>query len=255
MPGELLGRWLWMELLTDDVDGSAAFYRAVFGWGSDLFLGTGTPYTMFTANGAPIGGAMRIPPGAGATPTWLGYLGVPDVDAATKAVLARGGHSYVHPTDVPTVGRFAVVADPWGATFALYRPNAGSVQEENAEASEFSWHELATDDLDGAVEFYRGLFGWRLLGAHDLGELGAYREFGRKEGRPLGGIYRKPAPDAPSAWLSYVRVAALEPVIEKLRAAGGSLTHGPQEVPGGDRIAICADPRGAAFALHWKAKR
>jgi predicted enzyme related to lactoylglutathione lyase len=251
----LRGRWIWMELLTDDPDGSAAFYRAVFGWGAEIFDSNSKPYTMFTAHGVPIGGVMRIPPGASAPPAWLGYLGAPDVDATVAAAIERGGHVFVLPTDVATVGRFAVVGDPWGATFAVYRPQSGGLQEESPAASEFSWHELATDDVPAALDFYRDLFGWQALDAHDLGDLGSYQLVGRGAGRPIGGIFRKPMPDVPSAWLSYVRVAELEPALERVRAAGGTVSHGPQEVPGGDRIAICADPRGAAFALHWIAAR
>ena len=255
MPGELRGRWLWMELLTDDLDASTAFYRTVFGWGSETFLGTGTPYTMFTANGAPIGGAMRIPPGASAAPTWLGYLGVPDVDAAVDHVLGRGGHAYVQPTDVPTVGRFAVLADPWGAIFSVYRPVTGSVQEESAATSEFSWHELMSGDYQKADDFYSKLFGWEKKSEFDMGpEMGTYHMFGRDR-FTYGGMMNKPAfVPAPPHWLHYVQVDSADEAAERATKAGGKVVNGPMEVPGGDRIAQIIDPQGAAFAVHSKAK-
>jgi hypothetical protein len=50
----------------------------------------------------------------------------------------------------------------------------------------------------------------------------------------------------------YVRVDDLEATIGRVTKHGGTVNLGPHEVPGGDRIAMCADPQGAAFALHWK---
>jgi len=58
---------------------------------------------------------MNLPEDArrtGATPHWIGYVGVDDVDAAVDRIKQLGGTVYVPPTDVPNISRFSVVADP-----------------------------------------------------------------------------------------------------------------------------------------------
>ena len=54
----------------------------------------------------------------------------------------------------------------------------------------------------------------------------------------------------PAAWLGYVRVDDVRKVAPKITGAGGTITHGPAEVPGGDWIVNAVDPEGVAFAAH-----
>jgi predicted enzyme related to lactoylglutathione lyase len=49
-----------------------------------------------------------------------------------------------------------------------------------------------------------------------------------------------------------VRVADLDESVKQCSRLGGKVLNGPMDVPGGDRVAQCFDPQGAAFALHWK---
>ena len=60
--------------------------------------------------------------GGGARPGWLGYLDVADVDAAVSAMVADGASVHMPPTNMPGVGRLAMVADPTGAPFYLMKP-------------------------------------------------------------------------------------------------------------------------------------
>jgi predicted enzyme related to lactoylglutathione lyase len=61
------------------------------------------------------------------------------------------------------------------------------------------------------------------------------------------------SPNMPAAnWLSYVRVGDVKSIAAKVQELGGRVLNGPMEVPGGDWIAQCLDPQGAAFALHMK---
>ena len=64
---------------------------------------------------------MGMPPGApaGMPPTWVPYVTVADVDALVKKVVSLGGKVHMPPTDIPTVGRFAVIQDPQGAVLNL----------------------------------------------------------------------------------------------------------------------------------------
>jgi len=61
---------------------------------------------------------------AHAPPHWLGYVAVQDVDAIARQATELGGMVIVPGTEIPGVGRFAVLADPQGAFFAVYAPGS-----------------------------------------------------------------------------------------------------------------------------------
>jgi predicted enzyme related to lactoylglutathione lyase len=79
------------------------------------------PYTEWLLGGNPIGGMMALPPGAPPQPHWLAYFTVTDCDATAAKVESLGGRTYVPPTAIEGMGRFAVFADPQGAVFAVYK--------------------------------------------------------------------------------------------------------------------------------------
>jgi predicted enzyme related to lactoylglutathione lyase len=115
---------------------------------------------------------------------------------------------------------------------------------------DFSWHELATTNVQAAFDFYRALFGWEVLDRLDMGPSGIYLIFGWG-GQQRGGIYNKTAEMTwPSNWLSYARVPNADAAAAQARGIGGKVTMGPMDVPGGDRIAVILDPQGATFAVH-----
>jgi predicted enzyme related to lactoylglutathione lyase len=114
------GAFTWAELDTRDVEGAKAFYGEVFGWGAESSTGGDMPYTEFKVGGQSIAGMMDMPPGVPdeVPPYWLVYVAVEDVDAAVARVQELGGTAMMPGMDYPG-GRFAVVADPQGATFGL----------------------------------------------------------------------------------------------------------------------------------------
>ncbi len=248
------GRFVWAELMTSDPAAAQKFYLAVLPWGTSQFEGGPMPYTMWTSNGTSLGGVMTLPDeakAAGAPPHWLAYIGTPDVDGTVAQATTLGGKVLVKPQDIPTVGRFAVLQDPQGAVFAVYTP-AGEApgHEGKAGIGEFSWHELATTDQTAALDFYTQLFGWDKADAMDMGPGGIYQMYSRN-GLTLGGVFTKPKEmPGPPAWLIYVTVASVHKLIDTIKAEGGTILNGPMEVPGGEWIAQCMDPQGAAFAIH-----
>lgn len=249
------GRFVWYDLMTTDTKGAEAFYTKVIGWGTQPM--EGMPYTMWTANGTPIGGSGQLQGAPGTPPHWLAYVAVPDVDATMKQVESLGGKTIVKAQDIPTVGRFGVFADPDGAVIAVFtplptsRPDRGD--EKNPKVGEFSWHELLTVDWKKALAFYHAIFGWEKIVEHDMGPMGIYLIYGRN-GIQLGGMFNKTAEmPMPPNWLHYVRVDNAHRAAELVKSNGGTVLNGPMDVPGGDRIAQCMDPQGAAFAVHAKA--
>ena len=245
------GRFVWYDLMTTDAKGAQAFYPKVVGWGTEVWQGP-QPYTMWTNGGTPMAGIMPMPGAAGAPPHWLAYIGVPDVDATVKEAESRGAKTMVKPQDIPKVGRFAVLTDPQGAAFAVFKSENESPESAGGpKAGEFSWHELATTDYDAGFRFYEALFGWNKEMDHDMGPMGVYRIFGRN-GQQLGGMFNKP-PEIPSPnWLQYVMVDGATAAADRVKANGGQVLVPPMEVPGGDWIAQCMDPQGAMFAVHSK---
>lgn len=119
------GTFVWNEIGTNDSDACKAFYTALFEWTTrDMDMGPSGVYTIFQSGGRDIGGLYRMNAQQvhlGVTPHWLTYVGVDDVDASAKKAEAIGGRVLVPPTDIPQTGRFAVLSDPTGATFAIYK--------------------------------------------------------------------------------------------------------------------------------------
>jgi len=236
--------------------GAIKFYKDVIGWGTQAFEGGEMPYTMWTVGETPLGGVTTLPDEAkkmGAPPHWLAYVAADDVDALTKKATSLGAKTYVAPMDIPKVGRCSVIADPQGAVIALFK-GSGPETPRPAEATNghFSWHELIAGEWESAFRFYSQLFGWQKTDAMDMGPMGTYQMYG-KGGRTFGGMMtkRKDYP-APPHWLYYVKVNDLDAALARVKTGRGQVLNGPHEVPGGDRVAQCMDPQGAAFALHGK---
>jgi predicted enzyme related to lactoylglutathione lyase len=259
-------KFFWYELITSDQDAALDFYTRVVGWrateapGSDM---SGMRYMILNAGDRGMGGVMQINDDMkahGARPAWIGYIHAADVDARVAAVKAAGGSVQMPPTDLPGVGRIAMVADPAGAPFYLMtpRPPEGTPPMPPAEPTGavlpttpglVSWHELYSAQGDrAAFDFYSGLFGWETMAEMDMGPMGTYRIFGG-EGVQMGGIMNKPENVPVSAWGFYVNVDGLDAAVERVTSNGGKIVMGPMEVPGGSWVIQGIDPQGAAFAL------
>ncbi len=113
-----------------------------------------------------------------------------------------------------------------------------------------AWHELATRNPKSALDFYTSRFGWAAGDTMPMGDMGDY-QFIEQDGTMFGAIMTA-APANPARWRFYFRVADVDAAKTAVEENGGTVTHGPQEVPGGDRILIGNDPQGAEFALVGK---
>lgn len=247
--------FFWYELMTSDPKAAEAFYARVVGWTSKTWPGS-MPYTIMSAGERGVGGIMGIPDEAkacGAQPGWLGYVKVADVDAAARRVEAAGGKVQRAPDDIPNVGRFAVVADPQGATFMMLQPTGPDMPEmPPMTPGHVGWHELYTTDWENGFPFYESQFGWAKADAMDMGPMGTYQLFADsrdKECRAVGGMMNKPETVPTPVWGFYFIVDAIDPAVERVKEAGGQVLMGPMEVPGGAWIINGLDPQGAHFAL------
>jgi len=248
---------VWHEHLTKDPKAAIAFYTDVVGWKTQPF-GEGGEYIMWVGSQGPLGGVMTLPDEAakmGAPPHWMAHVQVESVDATCAQAKKLGGKVYKDPTDIPTVGRFAVIADPQGAAISIFTPSGTMTLHDVSKAGEFCWNELLTSDSAAAFKFYSELFGWKIIQEMEMGPMGTYRVFGIGD-KGLGGMMNTPkgAP-MPPMWLYYVETSDLEGAMGRATRKGAKVMNGPMDVPGGGRIVQLMDPQGAAFALHQLAKK
>ena len=255
------GDFIWYELITPDPDGAKAFYDAVVGWSIEPQPSGEMDYRMIgRSDGGNAGGVMRLTDemrGHGARPTWLGYLAVDDVDASVVSIEKGGGKALMPAFDIPNVGRIALVTDPQGVPFYVMRPTppAGDTGKTSDvfspdQPGHVSWNELATGDLEAAKRFYPAQFRWTLGDVLPMGDMGDY-QFITHHGVPLGAMMTA-APQNQPRWRFYLRVTDVDAAKRAVEAGGGTVIHGPQEVPGGDRILVGTDPQGAEFAVVGK---
>lgn len=249
-------RFVWYELMTTDMEAAKRFYTKIVGWGTQDMSQPGMAYTVFNAGAAPAAGLMNLPDDAkkmGAPPSWIGYVGVSDVNASAKKAERLGGRVHVQPRDIPNIGRFAVIADPQGATLSLFKgtnPEPPKPPEPRM-PGRTGWNELLAVDWEKAFAFYGEMFGWQKADAIDMGAMGTYQMFSAG-GQPIGGMFNKPATVPAPFWTYYFNVAGIDAAAERIKASGGKIMNGPMEVPGGQWIVQGTDPQGAMFALVGK---
>lgn len=245
--------FMWYELMTTDAKASIDFYTRVLGWKAAPAGMGPVEYTILSVGERGIGGVFTLTEkmcSEGARPCWVGYVGVPDVDAYSERVKALGGGVHVGPMDLPEVGRFSMVSDPHGAAFVLFKPvSTDSLPELPARTpGAIGWHELHAGDGPAAWTFYSELFGWTKGPAMDMGAMGVYQIFAAG-GEDIGGIMTR-MPQAPMPfWLYYVTVDGLDAATQRALDAGGKVLHGPMEVPGPMYVMQMFDPLGAVFAM------
>src|SRR5512140_2669825 len=187
------GLFVWYEHLPRDVPAAIAFYSEVVGWKTQPF-GDGGDYVMWVGSQGPLGGVMKLPEEAakmGAPPHWMGHVQVADVDATVTQAKKLGAKIYKEPSDIPTVGRFAVLADPQGAAISVFKPASAMAAHDTTKVGEFCWNELMTSDSAAAFKFYSEIFGWKILQEMDMGPMGTYRIYGVGDTQ-LGGLMTAP---------------------------------------------------------------
>jgi predicted enzyme related to lactoylglutathione lyase len=245
-------RFAWYELLTTDVAAASDFYGKVVGWGATDASTLELAYTVLTAGEVPVAGLMDLPEEGrrlGATPRWLGYVVVDDIDATAGQIRRRGGAVLLPPTD-SNIGRVSVVADPQKATFALVEGLTYGPQQPGGldELGHVGWHELLAQDRSRIFDFYGELFDWQ----KNSGETDAadFYQLFSSAGQTIGGMLTK-LPSVPQpCWLYYFNVDDIGAAAKRVNDSGGRILQGPIELTDGCWIARCADPQGALFALQ-----
>lgn len=256
------GAFIWYELMIPDPAAARAFYGEVVGWTIDAqssVPGGEMDYRMIVrSDGGMAGGVLAMTRDMldhGGKPGWLGYVHVPDVDAAARRMVEAGGAVHMGPQDMEGVGRMAMVADPWGASLYLMtptpppdNPDAKSDVFSVTEPQHVRWNELWTTDQQGAVALYRELFGWTQEGAMPMGEMGDYL-FIQHGSTGIGAIGKAQSGGEGSRWQYFIGVDDIDRARAAVSAGGGTLLGEPQQIPGGEYTVYAHDPQGATFGL------
>jgi uncharacterized protein len=115
------------------------------------------------------------------------------------------------------------------------------------------WVDTSQPDPEAAVAFYSGLFGWEFKDVMAPESAGRYF-IAQVRGRDVAAVGSIPEAAPPTAmWNTYVCVESADATASKVIAAGGNTLMEPFDVGPAGRMAVFADPEGAAFCV-WQAK-
>ncbi len=113
----------------------------------------------------------------------------------------------------------------------------------------FVWYEHITRDVPAAIAFYGEVAGWK---TQPFGQGGDYTMWVGSQG-PLGGVIRLPAElekkGVPPHWMAHVIVDDVDATAAKARQLGGTVHHGPEDIPTVGRFAVIGDPQGAVLSI------
>jgi predicted enzyme related to lactoylglutathione lyase len=249
-------RFVWHDLLADDIEGAKRFYGELFGWRFKKGE-SDESYEHVYAGETAIGGIMKNP--SPIPPHWLAYVGVDDVDASVAAVTSAGGRRLSPTTDMPTVGQFAAVADPTGAAFSPFHytgKDAGRPESNEPPALwTFCWNELLSSEPERAAKFYAQAFGWDLE-TMEMPGYGTYTLLKRRgvkdatgADKSAGGVGKLPPGVPRSFWLPYVAVSDCDATVAKAQRLGAKIPMPAMDIPNVGRFATIIDPQMAATAV------
>lgn len=246
------GRWVWVELVCDDVEQAKAFYSAVFSWQFDTIGDGADAYTVVRSADRRIGGIVHQQRRSEQTRAarWLASMSVADVKAAAAQVKSAGGDVVIAPRSLAGRGEVAVFSDPEGALFAVIRSFSGDPPQAMPAINAWMWLELWAQDPQRMSAFYRGLGGYTLEHKHDNGMQDEIHLVLGED--PRAGIVAMPRDGLPSTWLPYVRVADLDATLKRVTDAGGYVAVAPGKELREGMVAVIVDPLGGALGVaQW----
>lgn len=247
------GTFCWADLSSTDYDATHKFYSELLGWEfNKMDMGEGNSYTMLKVGNDEIGGMYPMDEKQrtmGMPSYWTSYILVEDVDASAEKAQSLGATIMMPPFDVGQFGRMAIIQDPSGAAFALWKDRQGESSATTGVGT-FCWNELLTEDTEKAGEFYTKFLGWEQE-AMPFSEM-KYDVF-KEDGAPKAGMMTLPAEakanGAPPHWLLYVSVADCDGTVEKAKQLGGGVCMPPMDFEGVGRGAVLTDPTGGVFGI------
>ena len=246
------GRFIWQELLTDDVQAAQRFYGGLFGWQFEDTERLGKPYTLVRDGGQPVAGITAVEREKPDEPVaqWLSYLFVADVDQAAKNFKDAGGDILVAPLSLSGTARAALVTDPGGAPLGLVSTDAElPPSPADPPIGRFFWRDYFAKDVEGSLAFYSKFPGYRVQEEGEADSLHYVFRHGTGGKAVAGLIPIGNSPVRPN-WLPYVRVRDPAALARRASELGGKVLLEPRSDVREGSLAIVTDPNGGALALQ-----
>jgi predicted enzyme related to lactoylglutathione lyase len=252
VPGSprLPGKFVWADLVTDDVSKATKFYGGMFGW---TFQDQGG-YLIAANDSRPVCGLFQRPrpADASAKPRWFGYLSVTSVEQAKKVVTRSGGKVLAEPKKMPKRGEQAVFADPEGALFGAVKSSAGDPPDFLAAPGDWIWMQMLSRDARKAADFYRQVAGYKVVENVEANRLSDFvltsGGYARATVRTIQSDDKQVLP----TWLPFVRVESVSDATAQALRLGGSVAIEPKPSLLNGKVAVIADPTGAVIGiLEW----
>jgi uncharacterized protein len=246
----LPGKFVWADLVTDDVAAARKFYGGLFGW---TFQDLGG-YTICANDDRPLCGIFQRsrPTNDTVRPRWFGFISVANVARAERAVKAAGGRVVAERKKMSRRGEQAVFADSEGALFGVVKSSAGDPEDFLPDPGDWVWIQLMSRDAAKAADFYRSVAGYEVMENTASNRVSDYvlarGGYARAVVRTIPAGNEKLQP----TWLLFVRVKNIGESVAKAKNLGGRVLVEPDPARFAGKVAVVADPTGAAIGLlEW----
>jgi predicted enzyme related to lactoylglutathione lyase len=243
------GKFVWYDLMTDDISFVKPFYAELFGW---EFIDTGEPendYIVVLHNGNPIAGMFELKDVRAEQrySQWISYLSVDDMKMAIEYTKQNGGSIYREPFNLPNRGAVGFVFDSQNAVLAFVKSSSGDPIDDEPVYNEWLWTELWSNNIENSITFYKGLVNY----GHKKFKTKAENFYHvlENESEPRAGIVKIPYEDVKPHWMPYIAVEDPSVVVDKVEQLGGKVLLDEEGVVG-NTAAIIADPSGAVFTVQ-----
>lgn len=247
------GKVIWIDLFTADVKAAAEFYTRTFGWTSEEIKIREVEYILMRNFGRPVAGLVhrRKVRGESAEGLWVAYLSVNSISKAIIASKGQGAQVLVEPGVLDGRGGHAVIADPEGSIIGILKSMSGDPPDFQPMPGDFAWSNLLSRNEDAAARFYRSVFNYDPLQVDDTDKVNQYYLASDDYARiGIGALNNDD--DATPGWIHFIRVRNLEKTLNKALDAGAKTLVEPTANLFDGRVAVIADPVGAAVGLiEW----
>ncbi len=246
----LPGKFVWADLVTDDVPAALNFYRRMFGW---TFQDMGG-YLIGANEDRPLCGMFQRPrpKDQAVQPRWFGYFSVANVGAAERAITKAGGKVLAAPKKFPKRGEQAIFADPEGALFGVVKSSSGDPQDFKPDPGDWIWIQMLSRDGARAADFYRKAGGYEIVENTAGNRLSDYVLTSGGYARATIRTIPKAQDQVTPNWLLFVRVKSVSDSVAKAVDLGGKVLLAPKPDLLQGTVAVVADPTGAAIGLlEW----
>lgn len=243
----LLGKFVWADLYSTDLEASINFYQKTFAWQVKKSTDSHGVYHLFSQNGQPIAGLIErfVERNKTDKALWIGSVVTNNLVAKTNQAQQLGGKILLAAHDFPIAGQRAVIADKHGGIVALldssnsqsnFRKNIGNI---------WTWAQLFSVEPEQAASFYQHVLTYSVESEAITENIVTY-VLKHKEHRRAGIVPLPASLPQRDHWVNFIEVAAVADTLALAIENGAKVIYAPNAY---NHVAIIADPNGALLGL------